>query len=339
MAATAEQPEPTFEIPLRELSKTPRGLSRRQLNRRTRVDRITEALRDAKRADLTPVIPKNRVDLSHVNVRSYAGRKEHTINAKRHGKDFVPALSHTREVTLDKILASFIRHRTDVPAVGQAVWESKYQLPSEEISLLRSSGYDVDDVEAWAELILSADSYTTAVNLAQRVTSRGPHAVPLSVLLHILRRRYISARALRILMAQAWMLLDYRRSTTKLQLVSDDSVFLIFLRLVRHAREIWPRALDILPELLLQHLPSAHPSSPIPITQLETLSYMLNKAMRLIAVPTAVEPFKNNLFQEAGIVRILRFHGRARSTSSSQSRRLPRRDTGATSTAQNAEGT
>lgn len=306
-AATEYEPSPP-ERSHAETSEQPRKLNRRRLNRRTRVSRITEALKATGQADVAAAATRERVGLSHLNFRSRDGPSERFVNFQRHREDVIPTLARSQEVTLERIVASYIQHQVNVAEAGQADWMSPYTIRPADGALLSARGYNMDDLRLWAGIISSPDSLEAAQALAKCIATRGLHSIPLFALLYLLRRPYISARALRIITEQSWRILGHHTSSDRTEHAPQDAIFMIFTRLLRHAREVWPMSLESLPEILLQYLPRARPNAQEPaVDQLQTLTYMLNKAMRLTMLPTAVEPFKNNRFQEAGIVRILRF--------------------------------
>ncbi|KAK3700193.1 hypothetical protein LTR37_016072 [Vermiconidia calcicola] len=283
-------------------------VSRSQLNRRAKVDRITEALRSTGQTDVTPWPSDGMVNLSYVNVRSPDGWQQYRVNSERHRDDYIPTLEHASEMTIPRILASYIKHRSEVANTGEADWMTPFPLLPAEEDMLTSKGYGMNDLQAWAEILQLPDSLEVANALSKRVETNGIDSVPFFLMSYVLRRRYISGSALRIIIRQAWRIVDHRMSGSRTLRLSQDSVFYIFLRLVRHARVVWPTALASLAAMLLHFLPRTAPNDrTLSYGQLESLTYRLNKAMRLIAAPTSIEPFKNNALQEAAIVRILRF--------------------------------
>ena len=306
--AASPSDEETSHEPPQSPVRTVRPLpSRRRLNRRTRLDRITEVLRRAGRFDVAPIQWKGKLDLSHVNVANRHGRRDHKINAMRHSRDRIPDLMQTKEISLSHVLAKYIQHRESVADTGQAEWMTPFNLHQDEVALLETRGYGVDNIKVWADVISEPDPLEAVTALSSQVTTHGPHSVPLFVLLYILRRPYLGSQALRLLIQPTRMILAYRSSQAGDGHIPTNAAFMTFSRLIRHAREVWPRALESLPEILLEQLPfRTSGGSRRVIHRLAKLTHMLNKAMWLLAVPTAIEPFKDNDFQEAGIVRVLR---------------------------------
>lgn len=170
---------------------------------------------------------------------------------------------------------------------------------------LARMNYDITDVEAWAAMVAEPDSFKAANLLRARVVSHGTRSVPFAIISYILRRPYITANALRIFTEHVWALTtDLNSSAAKI--LSPDAVFVIFIRLARHARDVWPAALPLVADYLVHFLPDVQPDHDGDIASAAQLNtFMLNKAMYLLSEPTAVAPFKDVSHQEAAVIRIL----------------------------------
>ncbi|KAF2482114.1 hypothetical protein BDY17DRAFT_282975 [Neohortaea acidophila] len=290
---------------------------RKRRRSRRRVDHITQALRRTGKTDNAPAPVAGKQDLSYSNV-ARQGWLEAAVSRtelSQHKHDWNTA--EAEDGRLAKVLANWIQHHAAFEGTGEAEWmiEDTFALRAESGVLLRTKGYSMDDLKAWSDIVTSQDSLQAARALVAYITTRGPQSLPLFVLLYALRRPYISARALEIILQRALIILTDRRTRGRMMSVPENAVFLIFMRLLRHAREVWPRALARIAQLLVDFLPAAISKGEDPtIVQMERLTYMLNQALRLIAKPTALEPFKNNHLQEAAIVCILRFMAEHRPT-------------------------
>ncbi|KAK4497139.1 hypothetical protein PRZ48_011589 [Zasmidium cellare] len=85
-------------------------------------------------------------------------------------------------------------------------------------------------------------------------------------------------------------------------------VFIAIMRLVRHARQVWPQAMRTLAEMMLQHLQSRQlKEGAFRNSELAKITHLLNKLMSVISLSTAEHPFKNNSYQESAIVPILQY--------------------------------
>lgn len=291
--------------PAAEADQSAPHLSRRRLNRRTKIDHLGDELRRQSKDHAAPVIEKNKRP-NHFNFRSRDGGRTYTRNKKRHAFDYNPPLEKEETPTLPRILASYLRGVGE----GNIDQQGNEQRPSFEPStadqrFLLSKGYGVADLDAWAAIITEPDSFEAANALQMRVLHQGPQAVPLPVFSYILRRPYVSARALRILIANAWHLFEELESGQSGH-ISADAVFLVFTRLVRHALKVWPEALASIADHLLRFVPQVRANRDGDVSEAaQRTSYMLNKAMYLMSEPAAVAPFKNVVHQQAAVIRIL----------------------------------
>ncbi|KAK0290715.1 hypothetical protein LTR35_000148 [Friedmanniomyces endolithicus] len=265
---------------------------------------LTEALHDAGKDHAIARARSGKRDLSHVDVGRAEGWEQFEVNAARHQHDTSVALAHTTALTLERLVASCIQHMSTWQDTGQGEWDSSFQLTSSEDAFLRKQGYGKPDLEVWARIVSMRDPLDAANSLAELVRASNGKHVPVFLLTFLLRRDEFKSRALCVLLEICPRLLDGHLRRTGLTAPSENTIFVIFVRLVRHAREVWPSGMQPITELLLAYLPKA---SMAHIAPLNNLTNMLNKAMHLLSLETAAAPFQDNPHQEAAIVRILRF--------------------------------
>jgi hypothetical protein len=283
-------------------------ISRRQENKRTRVDYLAHELKRIGRSKVAPNPPSGRRREHRFNHRSVHGKRTYLEDKKRHAADYIPPLESATTISLVRILASYLRFVSETSGhVVQAgrMTGSGMGLSRDDMRFLARKNFDLEDVEAWAAMVTEPDSFKAASILQARAASHGVRSIPLPIFSYILRRPYITARALRILIVHAWNLFAELEASEDID-VSPDAVFVVFIRLSRHAREVWPEALPSIADYLVRFLPDikrnnrgyVYPSA-------NAVSFMLNKAMYLISEPTAVAPFVDTSYQEAAVIRIL----------------------------------
>ena len=278
--------------------------SRRQENKRTRVDYLAHELKRIGRSGVAPNPPSGRRRDHRFNHRSRLGKRIYLEDKKRHVFDYVPPLESATTISLVRILASYLRYVSET-SYADRMTRSNMGLSRDDMRFLARKKYDLEDVEAWAAMVTEPDSFKAASSLLARTASHGVQSVPLPIFSYILRRPYITTRALRILIVHAWNMFTELDASEDIDL-SPDAVFVVFIRLSRHAREVWPEALPSIADYLIRFLPDIkennrgyiHPSA-------HAVSFMLNKAMYLISEPTAVAPFVDTSYQEAAVIRIL----------------------------------
>lgn len=194
-------------------------------------------------------------------------------------------------------------------------------------ALLNAKGYSPSDVVTWAWVLTAPDSHTAALRLAlaeqrtQNISQSRP--VPTFVLLFLLRRHHISARSLKVLINLAWVRLkgvppgevygegskdllkpdtwsfqrwktwqSYHTVNTRM---NETTIMTLIVRLLRHARQVWPPAIVNITEMFSTHIDdrSSTPSKCISVDakKASRLTFLFNRALSLLAVPSSVQPF------------------------------------------------
>lgn len=135
---------------------------------------------------------------------------------------------------------------------------------NEEIAFLQQCGYDAEDAHIWACLLLEPNTDVAArglVALAFPPNGTGVQMSPPWFMMNfLLRRRHVSAGALRLLLEHAWSLLSiYSQSkgadaSNVTQLPSPEAIMILCVRLVRHARDVWPQALPNITKLFTSYV-------------------------------------------------------------------------------------
>ena len=276
-------------------SRAFRAHSWRRLRRLPRTDYITEALRNVGKHHLAPCLPRRKRDLSHTDVQS------HNAWAKSEWSQSID-WANSSHLSLQLLVGKCIQH------VAAAPNDSSFGLSPLEARYLNFKGIEIDDVHVWAEILSTEDTFAAASILNKRTAQRDIHAVPIFVYLQLLRRRSISARALQILLENTKLIFKSRLETELNPGIDHHPLFIAVIRLIRHAREVWPQAMPSIVELYLHHLDyRKHLQSTAKPLRLERQTYLLNKLMSLISISTAVQPFKDNHYQETAVVQILRY--------------------------------
>jgi hypothetical protein len=233
----------------------------------------------------------------------------------------------TAEVQLEEILYNYIKHQAGKTSTTKVGWTEPFELSRKDSALLESERYSISTIEAWAEFVTNSSPYDSATKLEALQTRQDAEVVPLFVLFYILRKPYIGPRTLRVLIRVSIKTVenhDLREGG-----LNKEDLFTLFTLLLRRTRDVLPTAMESLVDMLLQYLPhksqnahenpeNAQSTDYQPLTlanksnrlhndQLASLGFRLNKAMRLLAVPTSINPFKTLNTQESCIIRILRF--------------------------------
>ncbi|SMR63831.1 unnamed protein product [Zymoseptoria tritici ST99CH_3D1] len=287
--------------------KTP-PTSSRVVKKRGHIDHITNALKEVGHEGLIPKRPPGKWDLSYVNLKRKSGFGDAGVNARRHARDVPPDHTHTANMTLGSILGSYIRAVQSQVDILEADWNKSYTFSQTEIRFLRVNGYTTtDDISAWADIVTTSDSLSAARKLSERAASG--KSTPAFILLHVLRRKHISGAALRILILSTFSTLYGQSRSHMPPRLHGPPLFLAIIRLMRHARKVWPQALASIVSIWLRHLQHTTISnkSRAAHQQLAARTFELNKLLSLVSLSTSLEPFKHVAHRSAAIVPILQF--------------------------------
>lgn len=208
-------------------------------------------------------------------------------------------------ISLQGILAKYIRDEKGERDPIRARWEPTYTPTASETKFLNSIGYTSQDVDAWSDLVLATDTTEAAAHLADRMIRKRDE--PLFVLLHFLGREFMSAHALRTAIRYISVLLERREERDRRE---NPTLFVVVIRLIRHAREVWPQSLGSIVAVYLNHLQQQDQNPKIKSPgqeQLQLATFALNKIMSLVSLSTAVMPFKDNVHQEMAIIPVLQY--------------------------------
>ena len=206
----------------------------------------------------------------------------------------------------------------------------------ENIAFLHNEGYEPEDLISWA-WIVSADSTDRAagrlmaLSADSRFDSNESRAIPTFVFLFVLRRRYWSAHALRMMVTHGWQRLEWHSAArgnpldpaheflkiraTSLQpggiyqrFMSKKNAVMMVIRLLRHARNVSPEAYVSIAAMLTRHEGNFW-DTPLKRSNIAETTFLYNTILALLALPTSMYPFLSiTAKQEAQFVVVRRMN-------------------------------
>lgn len=188
-----------------------------------------------------------------------------------------------------------------------ADWQTTYSPSMEEAKHLCVKGYDVQDVAAWAAVIGNEDIFEAANTLATRNRSSGVLATPVFVFLKLLRRPDILAESFRVLLEMAHAIFGERARLLAYPRSDNDARYIAVVRLLRHARELWPASIPSIVQLYLRGSQLERATAVDTCRALSIQTFRLNRLMSLVSLSTYEYPHKNSDHQEAALIPILRY--------------------------------
>jgi hypothetical protein len=280
--------------------------------------RLFSALQGAGFPGLIPRRSRNKVDLSFFDVRTLEARSARTQWSG------LTDPSETGDVkVLSDGLAAYVRHVL-VPALSSTDEtlphyniddEALHKVYTPEyLKLLRGKGYEVEDVVTWSWIVTSKSADQAVKRLfavSTKLSESGRTPIPLFVFLLILRSRDVSAAGLKLLMNILWTrtpISGVRRPPSFLQIqVSEQSAVILIIRLMRHARKVWPEALGEIVSLMTQLIGYGGSGTlTLKSEQAQRLCHFYNRILTLLSLPTSAHPFRAVAIQQQAQFRLLR---------------------------------
>lgn len=199
-------------------------------------------------------------------------------------------------------------------------------------------GMDIRDLMTWTWILTSETTERAATRLLavahQNFTNTtGRWTIPVFVYVFLLRRRNVSAGALRSLLIYAWELLEnsekllgpFQRKKFAYEPLQDESrkriikmgitetVFVIaIIRLLRTARRVWPAACNSIVALTSRYLDGLNfhmdftPTTNLALEDTARLTYIYNKLLKLVSLPASIGPYRSAFHQQRAQFILLR---------------------------------
>lgn len=198
------------------------------------------------------------------------------------------------------------------------------------LAWLSGKGYDITDLTIWEWILTAKSAEQAALRLTvlekQRYSKLAPaKPIPTFVLLFLLRRQDFNTRGLRLLFEHAWdRLLDqgsFREDTdvspwssqkrgkaAEKQFfyseMSETTIFLMVVRFLRQARKVWPAAIVSISAMMTKYVGGTSnrsdpmPGAPISEQTSARLTFLYNKMLSLLALPSNRDPFKSLVYHQ-----------------------------------------
>jgi hypothetical protein len=280
--------------------------------------RLLSALREARLSGLIPRHLQNKLDLSFFDVRTL----EAAPASARWSRP--PGLSKAENVmTLSDGLAAYITYilvpttlSSEIELLPDTVDHealSKVYTPKY-LKLLQEKGYQVEDVVIWSWIVTSksADQATKRLfAISTKLSKAGRTPVPLFIYLLILRSRNVSAASLKLVMNMLWARtpdfgVHHQPFSHQIQ-VPEQSAVILIVRLIRHARKVWPESFGEIVSLMTQLIGYSHKDAlPMKSERAQRLCHIYNRVLALLALPASAHPFRAVALQQRAQFRLLR---------------------------------
>ncbi|KAJ6115831.1 hypothetical protein N7523_006248 [Penicillium sp. IBT 18751x] len=265
------------------------------------------------------------VDLSYVNPDRKAPRRvlqRHRGPKKTYGRPDRPSLQtilgeYIRLVEPSLSRTSGISEADDLNSVLAEVFRTDSQ------RYLTERGYDVEDVVSWAWIMKSQTHHRAVSRMFALEADSKISRVPTFIPLFLLKEPYLDAQSFRLLLIYSLHLMsgqpfptldtfhrnfdthsDHSPSEAR-PAIDRSTCMILVVRLIRHARQVWPEALPIIARSFSRFLTAGPVKEGGPLSLAEHKAdgfrtAKFNSCLELLSLPTKIHPFRaSNIQQEA----------------------------------------
>lgn len=202
---------------------------------------------------------------------------------------------------------------------------------------LASRGYAATDVTSWAWILTSRNAHEAATRLFSFETDTAKHGaktpcIPPFITLHLLRQENMDAHTFRLLLIHSLHLMsgqplprdgnnlaELGENETKLlpnafRTTLDSGTCMIFaVRLIRHARRVWPQALLTIARAFAQFFTTTTPrvsETPRSVMKMRhgerVKTAKFNECLWLLSLPARISPYRSASIQQQAQFELLR---------------------------------
>lgn len=307
---------------------------------------LIAALKATDHQDAIPLAFPDKVDLSHNDVRAVWRKRRGSPQFRGYpNRRTLQAMLAEYIEAVDPILQRNENLGIASKETNELGGALVHLFTDESLAFLDSRGYGAEDLMSWAWIITAHSSERAAlrlITLSSRKSSFSRH-VPTFVFLFLLRRRLLSVRALQLLLVHGWDRLLGRRSVHLTRYYTgniDDAVksdswsirrwkhrdsaingdlkmdestaIIMIVRLLRHARVLWPQAIVSIAAMISTHvngLGSSQQSSALGILDERTsarLTFVYNRALSLLSIPSSLHPIQHVAYYQRAQFNLIR---------------------------------
>lgn len=234
-----------------------------------------------------------RSDLSYSDPRRHPSRK----SSKSPAKLSMPPAEDADALVLVStysILTRFLEHVNENEGM-----ETEFQYTKWELHFLEAKGYSPASVTAWAAALTENHTVVAAKTLRLQA-----ERTPFFVVALFLRRKYIRASALGILMQHV----QYQLNSGAM---NPATLEVVVIRLIRHARVVWPEAIPWITSLYVRHAFKVYnigaDGSTTSPKAIANLTFFTNKLLSLLALPASRKSLHSARDQEKAQLQVLQF--------------------------------
>lgn len=250
-----------------------------------------------------------KADLSHVAIRQWEN-----VRRGRRGRRLVkgPCVANQipesqlsrrskRRISLCAILFRYMTERFTSEERARSKLHEK-----ETREYLHLKGYSAEDVVSWNHILLSSDADRMVSEMVARdnaISSSYGQPLPTFLLMLILRARSLKATSLRLLLTYISKNLVGQlpgpEAQTTPRTTSEQTAMTLVVRLLRHARLVWPHGLEEI-AVIATKLIDRKVEGTVNLSRqhIQLFSHLYNRLLTLFAKTTSLDPFLSVAIQQ-----------------------------------------
>lgn len=201
-----------------------RGSMTRKRQRMSRPASVISSIRTTAQGQYMTA-PPGKIDLSYRSPLRFEASGQRRLD-KQASSSSKGRATDLQPVSLYSILARYLDHNTSPTPP-----EYCFRFSPQEVALLRRKGFVKRSIERWAASLLQLKSLP-----AVSIFEDGSETPPLLMLLLLLRRRHLGAFAFGVILRHV----EHRTKTSPF---TWSALKLLSVRLLRHARKVWPESI------------------------------------------------------------------------------------------------
>lgn len=330
-SATAVSSDNQHEAPAGDIQQSKSRLQPKPKPKPTPSEYLAKSLQKTGHA-LGSSEPSTRaVDLSFVNPNRKASRnvlRRHRGPRKTYGRPERRALQTTLGEYIRLVDPSLSR-TTEIDDVDDLDTVLAEVFRTDSQRFLIKQGYGVEDVVSWAWVMKSQNHHQAVSRMFALEADSRTNRVPIFIPLFLSKERHLDAQSFRLLLIYSLHLmsgqplpaldalpsilephLDPSPAESR-PLIDQSTCMILVVRLIRHARQVWPEALPIIARAFSRFLTA------VPVNEGGRSALAKHKADRfktekfnsclyLLSLPTKIHPFRSSYIQQEAQFELLR---------------------------------
>lgn len=270
--------------------KPQKSRASRKAQRMSRPATLLDSIQNSAR-NLYSLTPDGKVDVSYASPRRIlpGGHKRSIVKSLPAAVKSLPSAT-AAPVSYYTLLARYLVHLSTPTS-----HDAPFFCTKQEHGFLEDKGVAQETVQSWASSLLQTNSH-----MSSRIFLPGPATPPFFMVLLFLRRKHVRAHCLGIV-------LNHVASRLECEPISWQTLKILTIRALRHARQVWPESTPWITTIFLEKAATIYhgDSDTLPTRAQSELTHFCNTLLSLLSIPASLRPMIAAHHQENAQFRVL----------------------------------